>query len=388
MQTSKKRKHDSMFVRRDPILQQSVTIAKAVTLNTVAAAEDEKVPCSRSRVSRSTLLSLASQPEPSPEKTGRLAQLDDIDKTRDPRLPSDAYNMDADDEDSHPVHKPRYRALNATIPHRYANHHGAPLGTHPLHSRPAENVAPHNHTRHSHDPVEKDFAVPESPLHDITNMSYAGAVDSQGNSWQNGLDDPKGGEGSYLGDSERNSGPRAPAGTQGETQFSGGSQSWQGATYQSYRPPATGLNGVPFTAVTSTNDRPASFALQHDLPILNVKSLSLISDLRDGVTDHPHASGLDLLAVIFEGGELKDIPRRRNEKTGMFKGHVGNLRLCNIKICQPNPYGGHPKMMVMDVTVWGDMAEQVASGDYRLVKGDVVWLKSTLQSCAGLNGFH
>ncbi|KAI5451702.1 hypothetical protein NCC49_001351 [Naganishia albida] len=293
--------------------------------------------------------------------------------------------MDADDEDSHPVHNPRYRSSTTTTPHRHANHYRAPLGTHTLHSRPAENVVPYIHTRHSHDPVEKDFAVPECPLHDITNMSYAGAVDSQGNSWQNGLDDPKGGEGSYLGDSERNGGPRAPAGTQGETQFSGGSQSWQGATYQSYRAPATGLSDMPFTAVTSTIDRPASFALQHDLPILNVKTLSLISDLRDGVTDHPHASGLDLLAVIFEGGELKDIPRRRNEKTGMGKGHEGNLRLCNIKICQPNPYGGHPKMMVMDVTVWGDMAEQVASGDYRLVKGDVVWLKN-LQFKPAYNG--
>lgn len=34
-------------------------------------------------------------------------------------------------------------------------------------------------------------------------------------------------------------------------------------------------------------------------------------------------------------------------------------------------------MTVIDVSVWGDMAEQISNGDYRLVKGDVVWLKST-----------
>jgi hypothetical protein len=378
-----------MFVRQDSILQQSVTTAKTVSRNSAASNNGPNASRTRSKLSRSTLPVFASQQESSQEQTARESQLDDIDQTRDPKLPPDAYNMDADDEDSHPVRKTRYRSSSTTIPHRQSIHQGSTVNTRPSHARSTQSMLPSNSTHQSPRLVEKDYAVPEFPLHDITNFSYAGAVDSQGHSSRkDSQDTPNGEKGSYDGNPERNRPPKGE--TQGETQFSGGSQSWQGATYQSYRPAAPGLSGAPATAITSTMDQPASFAPQHNLPILNIKTLSHMSDLRDGAMD-AHAqqgsSGLDLLAVVFEVGELKDIPRRRNERPGMYQGPEGNLRLCNVKICQPNT-GGYPKMTVMDLTLWGDMAEQVSNGDYRLIKGDVVWLKSTLSSCAGRATSH
>ncbi|KAJ9111302.1 hypothetical protein QFC20_002593 [Naganishia adeliensis] len=378
IQPSKKRKYDSIFVRQDPVLQQSATNGKIVQRKSDAANEGGKASCFSSKLSRSTLPSFAFPDESSQEQTGRKIKLDDVEHTRDPKLLPDAYNMDADDEDSHPVRKTLYRGSSTTTLHRHATHEGSAVRTRPSHSRPTPNTAPASPSRQTHHLVEKDYAVPESPLHDITNFSYAGAVDSQAHSSRSAIQDNKDGRGSHHNPSGEEAISNGPAGTQCETQFSGGSQSWQAATYQTYRPAASGLGGVPLNAVTSTLDQPASFALQHDLPILNISSLSHMSDLRDGGTDadaQHQSSGVNILAVVFEVGELKDIPRRRNENAGMNKGQERHLRLCNIKICQPNT-GGYPKMTVIDVSVWGDMADQISNGDYRLVKGDVVWLQN------------
>lgn len=379
-QPTKKRKHDSIFVRQDPVLQQSATNGKTAQRRVEPFNESGNISRSRSRPSRSTLPSFAFPEESSQERTRRDIKLDDVEHTRDPKLLPDAHNMDADDEDSYPVRKTRYRGSSTTTSHRHAAHEGSAAHTPPAHSRPTPNIVPVSPKRPTYHLVEKDYAVAESPLHDITNFSYAGAVDSQGNSSRSTGQDKKDGGRGHHNSSEEGAMPSRPAGTQCETQFSGGSQSWQAATYQTYRPAVSGLSGVPPTAVTSTMDPPASFALLHDLPILDLRSLSHISDLRDGGTDdnvQQQSSGVNVLAVVFEVGELKDIPRRRNGRAGMNQAQERNLRLCNIKICQPNT-GGFPKMTVIDVSVWGDMAEQISNGDYRLIKGDVVWLKSTL----------
>lgn len=373
-------------MRQDLLLQPSVTTSlKIPQRNSDGSRKNGKA--SRSRPSGPTLglSSFSFQEEYSQEKNAEEKTLEDAEVARDLNLPPVAFSIDADDEDSCPVRPTLYSGSSSSASRRHAPREGLASRRRPSSLGPTPEVTTANIHEVDHS-VEQEHAVPEAPLHDITNFSYGGAVDSQGQSSRRIVqDEHKDRKNAYQAPDLAGMQP-APVETQLETQFSAGSQSWQGGTYQTYRPAASGTSGLASTAITSTSAEPASFAPYHNLPIINIASLSYIDDLRDGGAN-PHAQlaspGISVLAVVFEIGELKDIPRRRSEKAALGKGYERNLKLCTIKICQPSA-GGWPKMTMIDVSVWGDMADRISSGDYRLVKGDVVWFKSTLRGSLSL----
>jgi hypothetical protein len=220
----------------------------------------------------------------------------------------------------------------------------------------------------------------ESRQHDITNVDYGGAVDSQDHSIHPRPYFQKPTESA----AHSKSGLRRmdpPEGTQHETQFSSGTQSYQAGTYESHPTAATGRSDPNETvSVTATNEA-ASFAPQHDLPIINVSALSHLHELQQMARTNI-SSGISILAVIFEVGELKETAPRRNARGVPIK-RLERNRVCTVKVCQPSP-DGHGRMAMIDVTVWGDMADRIHSGDYRLIKGDVVWSNS--EACSVI--FH
>jgi hypothetical protein len=277
------------------------------------------------------------------------------------------HSMDGDDEDSCPA------AVNRATPSitdtRQAEGERVPSQSM---GPPLLGTNKRNNNGHVPNSASQEQTDTKSRRYDITNFEYGGAVDSQVQSVRPERHNQKATEAA----TQSKSGLRPmdpPEGTQHETQFSSGTQSYQAGTYQSHPPAATGRSVINTTvSVTATNEA-ASFAPQHDLPIINVSALSHLHELQQiGRTNNP--SSISILAVVFEVGELRETAPRRNARGVPIKGLERN-RVCTIKVCQPSP-DGHGRMAMIDVTIWGDMADRTYSGDYRLIKGDVVWFDS------------
>lgn len=276
--------------------------------------------------------------------------------------------MDGDDEDSCPAAADR--ATPSITDTREVR--GEPIPANKSMGPPLLDTTKRRNNDHFPKLASKEQTDSESRQYDITNFEYGGAVDSQAQSVRPGRHDQKATEPA----TQNKTGLRPidqPEGTQHETQFSSGTQSYQAGTYQSHPPAATGRSDIDTTvSVTATNEA-ASFAPQHDLPIINVSALSHLYELQQiARTNNP--SSISILAVVFEVGELKEIAPRRNARGVPIKG-LGRNSVCTVKVCQPSP-NGHGQMAMIDVTVWGDMADRIYSGDYRLIKGDIVWLNS------------
>lgn len=281
--------------------------------------------------------------------------------------------MDGDDEDSCPTGTGRVAPI---IPNsnNLEKNSVAPKAA-PNRSTPApKSVINHgNNSDLAHLAPREQTAFTSTQL-DITNFNYGGAVDSQDHSARDSVrHDPTVAKATTH--IKHGLYPTNPAGwTQGETQFSSGTQSYQAGTYESHPPATTGRTGPNVTASTRATGEAVSFALRHDLPIINVAALSHLHELQH-IASAKNDASISVLAVVFEVGELKELPRRRNEGGAPVNGHGRNLKLCTVKICQPSP-DGKGRMAMVDVTMWGDMADRIFSGDYRLVKGDIVWFNS------------
>lgn len=236
--------------------------------------------------------------------------------------------------------------------------------------------APAHHTLPSHD--MNSITVNHHPTStsrefDITNFNYGGAVDSQDQSTRDSLRSNQKAARTATHSQSRLRSLDGKEQTPGETQFSCGTQSSQAGTYESHPPGSTGRADPDITALTTGTAVAASLAPRADLPIINVSTLSLIHELSHlAKTNNP--PNVSILAVVFDIGELKEIPRRRNER-GVLGGQQRSIKLCAIKVCQPGPGN---RMAIIDVTMWGDMADRVRRGEYCLVKGDIVWLSSTV----------
>jgi hypothetical protein len=275
------------------------------------------------------------------------------------------HSMDGDDEDSCPA------AGNRATPSNTDNSKGDRILLNPAMGPPTATTK-RNNNGNVPTLAAEERTTSESRQYDITNFDYGGAVDSQNQSLGPGRNNQKVTEPAAHDESGlRPMGP--PQETQRETQFSSDTQSYQAGTYESHPTAATGRSDPNTTASATATNEAASFAPQHDLPIINVSALSHLHELQQMArTNNP--SSISILAVVFEVGELKEIAPRRNARGVPIKGLERN-RVCTVKVCQPSP-DGHGRMAMIDVTIWGDMADRIYSGDYRLIKGDVVWFNS------------
>ncbi|KAJ9114235.1 hypothetical protein QFC22_005687 [Naganishia vaughanmartiniae] len=218
------------------------------------------------------------------------------------------------------------------------------------------------------EPVAEQGTPSEAMLHDVTNFTYGGAVDSQSQQFANintrghGHNDTR----HRLQEKELyiHHGQ-----TEQETQFSLHNDSAPPATYQS----------MPLTIGTNQSRSHADECGEFDLPIIDVSSLVHLDDvIQDGTSDPrsgPTNNSVNLLAVIFEVGESKDIPVKTFAGGAGVQAHPNTNKLCSIKVCQPRR-NGQDGIVMMEVTLWGKLAERTDSPKHRFVKGDVVWFKS------------
>lgn len=203
---------------------------------------------------------------------------------------------------------------------------------------------------------------------DVTNFTYGGAVDSQ--SQQIGNTNTRRHVHNATHHHIQEEDLTVLHGqTEQETQFSMLNGSAAPATYESLAL-ASGTN----KSRVHTGD-----CSDYDLPILNVSSLAHLDDIiQHRNTDPrsgPASNNIDLLAVIFEVGESKDIPIKTFARGATGRAHPNTNRLSSIKICQPHR-DGQEGIAVMEVSLWGKLAERTETTKYRFVKGDVVWFKS------------
>ncbi|KAJ9092441.1 hypothetical protein QFC21_006823 [Naganishia friedmannii] len=277
---------------------------------------------------------------------------------------SERFDLDADDEDSNSAPVPpkgHFRPLGITSTMNTSNKSKSA-------SRLGDQVAfPGGlHIRHRPQATIDERVLPsETTLHDVTNITYGGAVDSQSQQ-----------VGSMNGRADRyHDVPQRDISTlsgqqEQETQFSMPNDSAPPATYESM-PVATG---------TYKSRADAKEFGEYDLPIINVSSLVHLDD----ITPHgdsvdlragPINDNVDLLAVIFEVGESKDIPVKTFRRGAAGQAQPNTNRLCSLKICQPRR-DGQNGIAMMEVTLWGKLAERTESAKHRFVKGDVIWFKS------------
>lgn len=212
---------------------------------------------------------------------------------------------------------------------------------------------------------ERTLLSDKMMLHDVTNLNYGGAVDSQ--SQQVGNLNRTGQRHDIIPENDVST---AHGQGEQETQFSMLNDSAPPATYESM-PLATGTNKSR-ADVTEYGE--------FDLPILNVSSLVHLDNIMEHANADPRsgptANSVDLLAVIFEVGESKEIPVKTFARGAAGQAHLTHTtRLCSLTICQPHR-DGQGGIAMMEVSLWGKLAERTDSAKYRFVKGDIVWFKS------------
>ncbi|GHJ86996.1 hypothetical protein NliqN6_3398 [Naganishia liquefaciens] len=356
---TKKRKLNSILSESHVLQPPKAVNGSDSHLDTTSKNQEQRVPRDRLGSSKSALPTFALYQESDRDIPGRRKPRKDAISAKRSN-PLNGHSMDGDDEDSCPV------AAEHTISTMPSPH--LPKGSKPDRAKLSSAKFTINHEKNSYAVEDQSKSI--SGQFDITNFNYGGAVDSQDQSTRDSIRS-KQNTAKLVANS--NSGLRQTHkdATEGETQFTAGTQSYQAGTYESQVPGGTGRTDANVTALTTGTAETTSLTPRVDLPIINVSTLSLIQELPKMARSNTSPI-ISILAVVFEIGDLKELARRSGRRR-LAGGHERDLKLCTIKVCQPGPSN---RMALIDVNMWGDMAERICHGDYSLVKGDVVWLSN------------